>query len=242
MKKQQAFTLIELLVVIAIIAILAAILFPAFAQAREKARQVSCASNMRQLTLAFMQYTEDYDEMLPLSGQNSNAFPGPSTAGVCGAGATNFGPNGSWVLAENITTATSACTQAQLPVPNGSLYSYVKNTQVYRCPDDPQASQKTLSYSMNSGLNMIGIAQIDSPANLILLVDESYDNEWGSAVLGLNNGNFAIPTAYANGTPTWNDHPTLRHTAGAEFAFDDGHVKYYKPAALTLANFVLADN
>ena len=61
----KGFTLIELLVVIAIIAILAAILFPVFAQAREKARQISCLSNEKQIGLAFMQYIQDYDETYP---------------------------------------------------------------------------------------------------------------------------------------------------------------------------------
>src|SRR5687768_15561281 len=65
MKKQSGFTLIELLVVIAIIAILAAILFPVFAQAREKARQTSCLSNMKQQGLAVMLYAQDYDETVP---------------------------------------------------------------------------------------------------------------------------------------------------------------------------------
>jgi prepilin-type N-terminal cleavage/methylation domain-containing protein len=62
--RKAAFTLIELLVVIAIIAILAAILFPVFAQAREKARQTSCLSNLKQVSLALMMYTQDYDEMV----------------------------------------------------------------------------------------------------------------------------------------------------------------------------------
>ena len=62
---RKGFTLIELLVVIAIIAILASILFPVFAQARAKARQVQCSSNLRQLATAFAMYTSDYDDMMP---------------------------------------------------------------------------------------------------------------------------------------------------------------------------------
>ncbi len=64
-KGQRGFTLIELLVVIAIIAILAAILFPVFARARDKALQASCLSNVKQITLAILMYTQDYDEVLP---------------------------------------------------------------------------------------------------------------------------------------------------------------------------------
>ncbi len=75
MGKQRGFTLIELLVVIAIIAILAAILFPVFAQAREKARQTQCVNNMKQIALGVLQYVQDYDERFPfsiyLSAQNN---------------------------------------------------------------------------------------------------------------------------------------------------------------------------
>ena len=74
MRSRSAFTLIELLVVIAIIAILAAILFPVFSQAREKAREASCASNLKQIGTGFMMYTQDYDEQFP-----------PWTANACGA-------------------------------------------------------------------------------------------------------------------------------------------------------------
>ena len=73
---RKGFTLIELLVVIAIIAILAAILFPVFARAREKARQASCLSNLKQLSLAWLMYAQDYDEQLCYGWQ-----PSPPTAG-----------------------------------------------------------------------------------------------------------------------------------------------------------------
>jgi prepilin-type N-terminal cleavage/methylation domain-containing protein/prepilin-type processing-associated H-X9-DG protein len=77
---RRGFTLIELLVVIAIIAILAAILFPVFAKAREKARQSSCLSNVKQLNLAFLQYAQDYDEQLPAGGAvETVAWPGGGT-------------------------------------------------------------------------------------------------------------------------------------------------------------------
>jgi prepilin-type N-terminal cleavage/methylation domain-containing protein/prepilin-type processing-associated H-X9-DG protein len=72
LRRHSAFTLIELLVVIAIIAILAAILFPVFAQAREKARQSSCASNMKQLAMGLISYSSDYDELFPLATNEVN--------------------------------------------------------------------------------------------------------------------------------------------------------------------------
>src|SRR3989440_9391240 len=69
MRKTSGFTLIELLVVIAIIAILAAILFPVFAQAREAARKATCLSNEKQLSLGWLMYAQDYDETFPMSAQ-----------------------------------------------------------------------------------------------------------------------------------------------------------------------------
>lgn len=78
--KRRGFTLIELLVVIAIIAILAAILFPVFAQARDKARQATCQSNMKQITLAAIMYSQDYDETGPPMWTKSNLIAGQSGA------------------------------------------------------------------------------------------------------------------------------------------------------------------
>jgi len=109
-RKQYGFTLIELLVVIAIIAILAAILFPVFARARENARKANCLSNMKQLGLAVMQYAQDYDEVLPPT------YNGGST--------TYTLPNGN--------QHTGAVLWPTL------LYPYVKNTGVYVCPSDPK--------------------------------------------------------------------------------------------------------
>jgi len=102
MRPGRGFTLIELLVVIAIIAILAAILFPVFAQARDKARQMACLSNTKQIALAVYQYAQDYDETLPVLGVNAQnrgrwqfqIFPYVKTAAVYNC--PNI-PNNKWV-------------------------------------------------------------------------------------------------------------------------------------------------
>ena len=110
-KSNRGFTLIELLVVIAIIAILAAILFPVFAKAREKARQITCASNLKQIGLGFTQYIQDYDERIPCvtddnAGNNGNEgwagqiYPYIKSVGVfkCPDDPTTNGLNGTEVL------------------------------------------------------------------------------------------------------------------------------------------------
>jgi len=113
MERRSAFTLIELLVVIAIIAILAAILFPVFAQAREKARAISCISNTKQMGTAALMYAQDYDETLVAAGnryehQNVQCFNGNSNY--------NANPR-AWV-------------DWEIP-----LIPYIKNTEVFICPD-----------------------------------------------------------------------------------------------------------
>jgi len=108
--KRPGFTLIELLVVIAIIAILAAILFPVFARAREKARETSCTSNVKQLTLGFLMYAADYDQTFP--GQNLAHYPG-GPAGY---------PQDACCVERNIAWMV--------------IGPYIKNTQILRCPSE----------------------------------------------------------------------------------------------------------
>src|SRR5438552_9460437 len=162
--RRSGFTLIELLVVIAIIAILAAILFPVFAQAREKARQTSCLSNLRQIGTAVQMYIQDYDERLP------------GTSWVTG----RCGFYGHWVPGGNIANSPN------WRLEDGAIMPYVKNTKIFACPSDSVAASynpsspsaptdraKGLSYAMNAYLsNMIPYAIIDGPANIVMLIDQ----------------------------------------------------------------------
>ena len=117
---RKAFTLIELLVVIAIIAILAAILFPVFAQAREKARETTCVSNTKQFLLAIIQYNQDNDEAEPITFKDNNSF-GP---GKLASGAPITSLNNS---------PDYKGQQTGIPV---AINPYIKSAAVFDCPDD----------------------------------------------------------------------------------------------------------
>ncbi|HVK02188.1 MAG TPA: DUF1559 domain-containing protein [Armatimonadaceae bacterium] len=202
----SAFTLIELLVVIAIISILAGMILPVTAKAREKARQTACLSNTKQLGGAFLMYVQDFDE----------TYPGAGGGGSLVAPCVVAEPGGEWVLGQRITAQTRDCAPYVRPVANGALYAYVKNEQVYRCTSDPFADDKLLSYSMNAGFGFEPLAVVESPARVPLLIDESET---------LNDGLFNPPTIGSGYTSDW---PTLRHNEGANFGFADGHSKWHR--------------
>ncbi|MDR3707066.1 MAG: DUF1559 domain-containing protein [Capsulimonadaceae bacterium] len=187
--KRLGFTLIELLVVIAIITILAAILFPVFATAREKARQTSCASNLKQLGLAVVQYIQDYDEDLP----------SPSVATT-----TSYSSTGQWTCGMGWA---------------GLLYPYVKSRGVYTCPSDstslPNSNYSEISYAIN--LNAAGssagglgipagvgyqvphplVATMTAPAKTVLFCEVQHTPvEVSSATFDPSNSISAAPGSY----------------------------------------------
>jgi prepilin-type N-terminal cleavage/methylation domain-containing protein len=152
-KPNSGFTLIELLVVIAIISILAAILFPVFANAREKGRQSACASNLKQLGLAFLQYAQDYDELYP-HGMIAGNAPAPVLPPASGSVENGVGMG--WA---------------------GEVFTYVKAPDAFTCPDDnhPVVAPPIyrLSYGMNQFLPGTSLGKQVAPATTVLLFETS---------------------------------------------------------------------
>jgi prepilin-type processing-associated H-X9-DG protein/prepilin-type N-terminal cleavage/methylation domain-containing protein len=228
---RMAFTLIELLVVIAIIAILAAILFPVFAQARATARKAGCQSNLKQIGLAVSMYADDYDEALIPQG--------------LGATLKLWRP---WM---------------QLAQP------YVKNKQVFICPEAPELSRFTLDdASVQSGYGMnrvhwdgdgtpggsppdpptmdygsLGgkrgtatLSQVVLPAGTIFATDHEGEEvlwRYHSDKHGFVRALQADGKPYPNNTRDSNSPAGLkaaaRHGGGADYLFLDGHVRWYRP-------------
>jgi prepilin-type N-terminal cleavage/methylation domain-containing protein/prepilin-type processing-associated H-X9-DG protein len=219
-KRQAGFTLIELLVVIAIIAILAAILFPVFAQAREKARQASCLSNQKQIGNALMMYLQDYDETFH-KGANlvvpaSNGFGSNNNLDGWNKWPWWYGP-------------------------------YTKNVNVFDCPSSPDTAAQQLmgtnwgndgNYTYNySGLTRDEgtaprkLAELDRPAEVFAIVDGgdpavdpsdgNCDNCWSALLEELDlNLNCDI-----NQVGSFTKEGALRHSTRANAIFCDGHAK-----------------
>jgi prepilin-type N-terminal cleavage/methylation domain-containing protein/prepilin-type processing-associated H-X9-DG protein len=213
-RRKSGFTLIELLVVIAIIAILAAILFPVFARARENARRAGCQSNLKQISLGMMQYTQDYDEKFPgyytdLNDSNSYTFSDPVVA-----------------------NSDKGWTEMLQP--------YLKSTQILQCPSEstppPVVTSNGLGFSdyfmnANVGGRRVGIdleqptaggatlAQLQAPALTVMNGD-------GGAY---NSENQMANWPYDAADPGM----YRRHLGGNNFAFCDGHVKWFRPEKIT---------
>jgi len=220
-----AFTLIELLVVIAIIAILAAILFPVFAQARENARKTSCLSNLKQIGTAFLMYAQDYDEMFPTWCEYAYAIDNgvnpvgePLPARYWDAKINPYVKSGVVDINSNV--------RAEL---DKSSYS-----GVWRCPSNGEPV-KTRSYGMNVLISKsynwttgsdryryAGIAEIDRPAQTVLAGDGGWDGRLMPA-----NAFQGYIERYINQVPYSAEAP-WRHMDGANYAFCDGHAKYIK--------------
>lgn len=213
---RRGFTLIELLVVIAIIAILAAILFPVFAKAREKARQTSCLSNMKQVALAFNLYQGDWDGTMPVPDDRHGLY------------------DGTWVGAEY-----SHCSLTMPTRWYKRIEGYMGNNAQQICPSCSGYGQThAYDYAMNYWLMKGGYwesnppprgytdAEIKNPSEKLAAVEATYFR-------GCDNHRIAQGSVYKPGDPTF---CTLgadpRHNGGMNCAFCDGHAKWMKPEAI----------
>ena len=238
MSRTKGFTLIELLVVIAIIAILAAILFPVFAQARESARTTSCLSNSRQLGTSLMMYVQDYDETYPWGANTEGAgidnndawpdliFPYVKNDGVYGCPTSSPATKESWMVGND--------PQA---VARGKLRSWSANASVLACFSNDYGDYNGYNTTIRT------MASIPEPARIVALVEAfpsgvvhrlGPDGLPASPISG--NGWFHWGWAFSNeGFVCVNDkgnydyQSVTRHRAGANYAFADGHSKWYKP-------------
>jgi prepilin-type N-terminal cleavage/methylation domain-containing protein/prepilin-type processing-associated H-X9-DG protein len=204
-RRSGGFTLIELLVVIAIIAILAAILFPVFAKAREKARQISCASNLRNLGTAILMYTQDYDEQFPLAAYATSGFAFTTWHELTDPYAKN---KDIWRCPSSQVSRTDAGGQPTTHF--GYNVRYLTNI----APD----------FSNANGHTALSLAAVDRPAETVMLVDAkaSIAGSWCG-----DDGKFLLPPSQAD-THCWG-RPSFLHTDGANVLWIDGHVKWHRP-------------
>ena len=216
--KRRGFTLIELLVVIAIIAILAAILFPVFARAREKARQSSCSSNVKQQMTGILMYCQDFDEKFPLSFIE----PGAMWTTPDGTDTTGDMP---WMIV---------------------IDPYLKNTQIFNCPSistawDGGAATAYVSYGYNENLSGIAQARCNFNAELCAVADggtdgnysilESYGTDNGRPSIDLDRHNEGVNCGFADGHAKWVKGSNIPQDA-YDGADPDTMVRFWDPTCL----------
>ena len=223
---KKAFTLIELLVVIAIIAILAAILFPVFEQAREKAFQTSCLSNLKQMGTSIILYKDDFDETFP---------PLINPAGIKVKGVAGYEAHPINALIKqvghdyciDIDISKSGFTEDGTGYFNwtDAIFPYVKNANMYVCPSNEDA----LGYGMNECMEEVVEAQIANSSETVLFADtwaepKSLYNTVGYLVkYMMKDCPFGgVGTTYALSCIPW------RHNSGSNYCMADGHAKFYK--------------
>lgn len=240
----KGFTLIELLVVIAIIAILAAILFPVFAQAREKARQTSCLSNEKQTGLAILQYVQDYDENYP-SGRWSPVTPVALQYGQAWAGSIYpYSKSGQILRCPDDPTfpvAATSTTPALYPVSYVYNYNIATNTALAALT----APAATIVMAEVKSVEANAVVQGETPTGATIQFSSTGD---GLNVLACNNStsmpavagsaqyDYGIPAGYQTGTPAlpypgiFSANTQGRHSgnSGSNFQLGDGHAKFTK--------------
>jgi len=261
MRKRQAFTLIELLVVIAIIAILAAILFPVFAQAREKARQTSCLSNEKQIMLAILMYTQDYDEMFPLGQVGQVAWSPPINADE-GNGIENevepyvkagndWGPENKrsvWVCPSDPYQRDDG--DGAMGVGTGYDISYGFTSyaagHVSFDPTNPSAPLEfgLFNYHDFDNGGSATLAQVPAPASTIAMYEwwnpNNYGRFYATSRYRMNDfAGFAEDDTYPNALDIGNIYgdgdwkfSVGAHNGITNFAFADGHVKGMRDVAV----------
>jgi prepilin-type N-terminal cleavage/methylation domain-containing protein/prepilin-type processing-associated H-X9-DG protein len=237
---KSGFTLIELLVVIAIIAILAAILFPVFAQAREKARSTSCLSNMKQIGTALYMYTQDYDELYPRmdvclstpSPLNPNASPGCNNPW---GQRMNHYKWPAWILPYIKNVDIFFCPSRQRDAyawnVDGEIYNgYSLNLSLTGSMNDYGNPNRTGAFrnSFTGG----GLVGIESPAETFIIMEHWFPGVWSY----VTPGGSRIQTAYPLATrEVWQralkpnnqvDKRAAPHADGFNLAFVDGHAKW----------------
>ena len=247
MSKRRGFTLIELLVVIAIIAILAAILFPVFAKAREKARQASCLSNLKQLSLGVLMYSGDYDELLPLSGDYDWSSNVPQTA-YYGNIYTKLDP---YIKSDGIWKCPSEGRSAALVswvsiggtgypedilIPNHYCMNAVVCPPAYVGSGGSTLAEwwASLQSWPGEGQYYLGCptseGSIQDPAGLILMHDFFHEGV-GGPWMWLSSMLWILDSQQYAGDYFLDVWGLIRHNGGGNYAFCDGHVKWLRPDA-----------